>query len=71
MTEQASTGLINYLLVQQGRSKNWFGFKEQKTIAVDTAHRMAVAHGDKMTPEQIVDYVTRLNNLIYLKLIKE
>lgn len=71
MTEQVTTGLINYLLVQQGRSKNWFGFKEQKTIAVDTVHRMAVAHGNVMTPEQIVEYVTKLNNLIYQKLIKE
>jgi hypothetical protein len=33
------------------------------------AYNMAVEHGDKMTPEEIVDYVVKLNNCIFTKMI--
>ena len=68
---QSSNDLLNYLLSQASSGqKDWFGFKQQRFAGIDTAYRMAVMHGDKMTPDEIVDYVIELNNTIYSKIIK-
>lgn len=65
-----SIDLLGFLLDRQGQSKDWFGFKEQRTLSVVLCFEMAKRHGDTMTPEQIVDYSAKLCNAIYQKLIK-
>jgi hypothetical protein len=70
-TIQNSTDLINFIITQANSGqKNWFGFQEQKIAGINTAYEMAINHADKMTPDEIVDYVLRLNNLIFQKIIK-
>jgi|TARA_R110000822_G_scaffold52456_5_gene135847 hypothetical protein len=70
-TIQNSTDLINFIITQANSGqKNWFGFQEQKIAGINTAYAMAINHADKMTPDEIVDYVLRLNNLIFQKIIK-
>lgn len=70
-TIQNSTDLINFIISQANSGqKNWFGFQEQKIAGINTAYEMAVNHADKMTPEEIVEYVLRLNNAIFQKIIK-
>jgi len=70
-TIQNSTDLLNFIITQANSGqKNWFGFQEQKIAGINTAYEMAINHADKMTPDEIVDYVLRLNNLIFQKIIK-
>lgn len=69
-TKQTNKELIKYLLAQSVETKRWFGFVQQKITGVNLAHEIAAAHADKMTPEQVTDYVIRLNNLIYQKIIR-
>lgn len=70
-TIQNSTDLLNFIISQANSGqKNWFGFQEQKITGINTAYEMAVNHADKMTPEEIVEYVLRLNNAIFQKIIK-
>ena len=70
-TIQNSTHLLNFIITQANSGhKNWFGFQEQKIAGINTAYAMAINHADKMTPDEIVDYVLRLNNLIFQKIIK-
>ena len=70
-TIQNSTDLLNFIITQaNSEHKNWFGFQEQKIAGINTAYAMAINHADKMTPDEIVDYVLRLNNLIFQKIIK-
>jgi hypothetical protein len=70
-TIQNSTDLLNFIITQANSGhKNWFGFQEQKIAGINTAYAMAINHADKMTPDEIVDYVLRLNNLIFQKIIK-
>jgi hypothetical protein len=70
-TLNASEALLTYLVGQSNSNqKNWFGFQQQRIAGIDLAYRMAVEHADKMTPDEIVDYVVLLNNAIYTKMIK-
>jgi hypothetical protein len=69
-TKQTNKELIKYLLAQSVETKRWFGFVQQKITGVNLAHEIAAIHADKMTPEQVTDYVIRLNNLIYQKIIR-
>ena len=72
MTKDTSTeALLNYLVTQtQTGHKNWFGFQQQRVAGIDLAYRIASAHADKMSPDDVVDYVVELNNAIYNKMIK-
>lgn len=72
MTPQTNTeALLSYLVTQAtSGQKNWFGFQQQKVAGIDAAYRIAVMHADKMTPNEVVDYVVELNNAIYNKIIK-
>jgi hypothetical protein len=66
-----SQDLLNYLLSQANSgSKDWFGFKQQKIAGINLAYRIAEYHADKLSPEEVVDYVNKLNNAIFNKLIK-
>lgn len=72
MTEQnASQDLLNYIITQANSgNKDWFGFKQQRIAGINIAYEIAVNHADKLTPEEVVDYVSRLNNAIFDKLIQ-
>lgn len=70
-TTNTSEALINFLITQANSgAKNWFGFQQQRIVGIHTAYEIAKYHADKMSPEEIADYVNRLNNAVYSKLIK-
>ena len=47
-----------------------FGFQQQRIAGIYLAYKIAENHADKISPEQAVEYVDRLNTAIYKKLIK-
>jgi len=70
-TIQNNTDLLSYLISQAGSgNKNWFGFPQQRLTGIHTVYEIAKNHADTMTPEEVVEYVIRLNNAIYQKMIK-
>jgi N-methylhydantoinase A/oxoprolinase/acetone carboxylase beta subunit len=67
-----SNDLLGYLEAQAATGdKQWFGFLQQKIIAITLANQIAANHADKMTPDQIVEYVVELNNQIFQKIISK
>ena len=73
MTTQikSSDDLLSYLVSQANSGqKNWFGFAQQRLTGINLAHEIAKNHADKLSPEEVVDYVVKLNNTIYQKIIK-
>lgn len=71
MKIENNTDLLSYLISQSTSGlKNWFGFPQQKITGIHTVYEIAKNHADTMTPEEIVEYVIRLNNAIYHKMIK-
>lgn len=70
-TIQNSDDLLSYLvaLAQTGQ-KNWFGFPQQRIAGIYLSYEIAKTHADKMSPEEVVDYVVRLNNAIFSKVLK-
>jgi len=67
-----SNDLLGYLEAQAATGdKQWFGFLQQKIIAITLANQIAANHADKMTPDQIVEYVVELNNQIFHKIISK
>ena len=67
-----SNDLLGYLEAQAATGdKQWCGFLQQKIIAITLAHQIAANHADKMTPDQIVEYVIELNNQIFQKVISK
>jgi hypothetical protein len=67
-----SNDLLGFLEAQASTGdKQWFGFLQQKIIAITLAHQIAANHADKMSPEQIVEYVIELNNQIFQKVISK
>lgn len=68
--QRANDDLLSYLIAQaQTGAKNWFGYPQQRLINISLCHKMAENHGADMTPEEIVDYVIRLNDLIFKKIV--
>lgn len=68
---QSSNDLLSFLISQANSDvKNWFGFKQQRIAGIDIAYKIAIAHADKMTADEVVQYVVDLNNSIYHKIIK-
>ena len=66
-----STDLLSYLLNQASSgTKNWFGFSQQRLTGIHTVYEIAKNHAGVMTPEEVVDYVIKLNNTIYQKMIR-
>ena len=64
--------LLAYLIEQlDAGKKDWFNFRQQKVAGVNLAYEMALRFGDKMTPEEIADYVNNLNNAIYKIIVSE
>lgn len=70
MIVKDSNDLLNYLVSQIAERKDWFGFQQQKLTAINLAHEIASKHADKMTPQEVVNYVSELNNQLYQKIIK-
>jgi hypothetical protein len=70
MNISSQKDLLGFLITQANSSKNWFGFAQQRLTGITLAHEIAARHADKMTPEEIVEYVILLNNTIYNKIIK-
>ena len=71
MTQNNSFDLLAYLIAQsKSGQKNWFGFQEQRISGIDLAYKIAINHADKLSPDEIVDYVISLNNELYTKLIR-
>lgn len=70
-TSNNSEALINYLISQANSgAKNWFGFQQQRVAGIHIAYEIAKFHADKMSPEEVAEYASRLNNAIFAKLIK-
>lgn len=68
---QNSHDLLSYVVsMANSGQKNWFGFPQQRIVGIHLAYEIAKAHADKMTPEEIADFVVRLNNAVYQKLVK-
>jgi hypothetical protein len=69
-TQNNSEALLNYLINQANtEKKDWFGFKQQKITGINLAYKMAENHADKLTPDEVVEYVRKLNDCIFQKLI--
>jgi hypothetical protein len=66
-----SQDLLSYIVtLANSGNKNWFGFPQQRIAGIHLAYEIAKIHADKMTPEEVVEYVIRLNNAIFQKLLK-
>ena len=71
MTNTGSQDLLNYIISQANSGqKNWFGFNLQKITGINLVHEIAKNHANTMSPDEVVDYVVNLDNIIYTKLIK-
>ena len=67
-----SNDLLGYLEAQAATGDTqWVGFLQQKITGIVLVHAIAANHADKMTPYEIVEYVTKLNNEIHNNLIKK
>jgi len=70
-TIQDTNDLLKFLVNQmESGNKQWFGFLQQKITGINLAHQIAARHADKMTPDDIIDYVQELNNKLFKRLIK-
>ncbi len=71
MQIQSNNDLLGFLISQSSSgTKNWFGFQQQRIAGINTAYEIAKYHADKLSPEEVVDYVVKLNNAIYQMMIK-
>jgi hypothetical protein len=71
MDNTGSKDLLAYLITQSSSgAKNWFGFQQQKIMGINLAYEIAKNHASQMSPYEVTDYVMRLNDSIYKKLIK-
>ena len=71
MDTTGSQDLLHYILAQASSGqRNLFGFQQQRVLGINLCYEIAKNHADTMTPDQITEYVIRLNNSIYTKLIK-
>jgi len=70
MDIKSSNDLLQYLTERaESGEKQWFGRMQQRLTGIKLVHDIAARHADKMTPEQIVQYVVDLNNQIFKKII--
>jgi hypothetical protein len=71
MQIQSNNDLLGYLISQANSgTKNWFGFPQQRIAGINTAYEIAIKHADTMSPDEVAEYVVKLNNAIFNKLIK-
>lgn len=71
MDNTGSKDLLAYLITQSSSgAKNWFGFQQQKIMGINLCYEIAKNHAAEMSPDEVTEYVVRLNDSIYKKLIK-
>jgi hypothetical protein len=62
--------LLAYIISQaDSGTKAWFNYPQQRIVGIYMCYELAQLYADKMTPEEIVDYVSNLNNLVYKKFL--
>lgn len=62
--------LLDYIISQsQSGQRDWFGFPQQKIAGIYIAYEIAKLHADKLSPDEVADYVSKLNNAIFEKLV--
>lgn len=68
---QNSEDLLTFIVTQsKSGNKAWFGFQQQRIVGIYMCYEMAKIHGDKMSADEIVEYVIGLNNAVFKKMIK-
>jgi|694.fasta_scaffold148477_1 hypothetical protein len=68
--QRASDDLLSYLITQaQTGAKNWFGYPQQRLINISLCHQIAANHADCMSPDEVVDYVLKLNDQIFKRIV--
>lgn len=73
MTEIRNGEDLLTFVISQSKSgqKAWFGFTQQKIIGIYMCYEIARLHADRMSPEEVAEYVFQLNNAVFEKLIKK
>ena len=74
MEIKSNDDLLAYLIDRANSTdpnvaKQWFGRLQQRITGIQLAHAIAANHADKMTPDQVVDYVNNLQNTIFKKIV--
>lgn len=71
LSQRPDNGELLRYLAQRADSgeKQWFGRMQQRVTGITLAHEIAANHADKMTPEQVANYVVDLNNQIFKKIV--
>ncbi len=69
-TIRNSGDLLQYIIdrVASG-DKAWWSHKDQRITGIPLAYQIAANHADKMSPEEVADYVIRLNDAIHDRLL--
>ena len=63
--------LLEFIVMQsKSGNKAWFGFQQQRIVGIYMCYELAKYHADKFSPDEIVDYVSALNNAVFKKMIK-
>lgn len=71
-TIQTSNDLLEFIVTQASSgNRAWFGFPQQKIVGIYVAYEIAKLHANSMTPEEVVDYVIKLNNVVFERLVKK
>ena len=67
-----SEDLLAFIITQsKSGQKAWFGFTQQKIIGIYMCYEIARLHADRMSPEDVAEYVFQLNNAVFEKIIKK
>lgn len=67
-----SEDLLAFIITQsKSGQKAWFGFTQQKIIGIYMCYEIARLHADRMSPDDVAEYVFQLNNAVFEKIIKK
>lgn len=62
--------LLAYIISQaDSGTKAWFNYPQQRIVGIYMCYELARNHANTMTPEEIIEYVQHLNNLVYSKIV--
>jgi len=71
ITIQNTNDLLAFLTTEMEKnSKQWYGFTQQKLLNIKLVHEIAARNADVLDPAEVVEYVLKLNDEIYNKIIK-
>jgi hypothetical protein len=73
MTDIKDSEDLLAFIISQSKSgqKAWFGFTQQKIIGIYMCYEIARLHADRMSPDDVAEYVFQLNNAVFEKIIKK